>query len=236
MQFRWSEDCQKAFNFRKTKLTESPILVHADLTKPYRLYTDASDYAIGAILAQIGEDGEEHVIHYLSQQLSRTQRRWAVIEKEAWALVTALRKFRQYLLGAKFMVYTDHKPLKSLFTAEMKNARIQRWGILISEYNCDIQYREGRRMKADFVSRIRGPCGSGDDPDAPAPAGDLCPVSNEAGLSVDREAANTSDSSSEDESDENDSSEDTESVANSIHARAKCTLHDSGHGSPGAVP
>ena len=220
MQFRWSGDCQKAFDFLKTKLTESPILVHADLTKPYRLYTDASDYAIGAILAQIGEDGEEHVIHYLSQQLSRTQRRWAVIEKEAWALVTALRKFRQYLLGAKFTVYTDHKPLKSLFTAEMKNARIQRWGILISEYNCDIQYREGRRMKADFVSRIRGPCGSGDDPDAPAPAGNLCPVSNEAGPSVDHdatlhvygcEAVDTSDSSSEDESDENDSSEDTES-------------------------
>ena len=102
----------------------------------------------------------------------------------------------------------------------MKNARIQRWGILISEYNCDIQYQEGRRMKADFVSRIRGPRGSGDDPDAPAPAGDLCPVSNEAGPSVDRdatlhvydcEAANTSDSSSEDESDANDSSEDTES-------------------------
>ena len=220
MQFRWSGDCQKAFDFLNTKLTESPILVHADLTKPYRLYPDASDYAIEAILAQIGENGEEHVIHYLSQQLSRTQRRWAVIEQEAWALVAALRKFRQYLLGAKFTVYTDHKPLKSLFTAEMKNARIQRWGILISEYNCDIQYREGRRMKADFVSRIRGPCGSGDDPDAPAPAGDLCPVSNEAGPSVDRdgtlhvydcEAANTSDSSSKDESYANDSSEDTES-------------------------
>ena len=70
---------------------------------------------------------------------------------------TALKKFRQYLLGAQFVVYTDHKPLRSLFTSEMKNARIQRWGILISEFNCEIKYREGKSMKADFVSRIRGP-------------------------------------------------------------------------------
>ena len=126
------------------------------------VYVHASDYAVGAILAQLDENGEERVVHYLSQQLNHTQRKWAVIEKEAWALVVALKKFRQYLLGAQFVVYTDHKPLRSLFTSEMKNARIQRWGILISEFNCEIKYREGKSMKADFVSRIRGPTITGD--------------------------------------------------------------------------
>ena len=155
--FTWSPACEQAFQTLKTWLTNSPVLIHPDLNKPYRVYTDASDYAVGAILAQLGDDGEKHVVHYLSQQLSRTQRKWATIEKEAWAVVTALKKFRQYLLGAEFTIFTDHKPLKSLFTAEMKNARIQRWGILISEFNCSIQYREGKHMKADFVSRIRGP-------------------------------------------------------------------------------
>ena len=79
------------------------------------------------------------------------------MEKEGWAIVLTLKKFRQYLLGAPFTVFTDHKPLRSLFSSEFKNARVQRWGILISEYNCKIQYREGKKMKADFVSRIRGP-------------------------------------------------------------------------------
>ena len=155
--FTWSQECEQAFVTLKRKLTQAPVLVHPMHDRPYHLYVDASDFAVGAVLAQVDENGEEHVIHYLSQQLNRTQRKWATIEKEAWALVVALKKFRQYLLGAQFVVYTDHKPLKSLFTAEMKNARIQRWGILISEFNCEIRYREGSLMKADFVSRIRSP-------------------------------------------------------------------------------
>ena len=160
--FDWTGECEKAFAMLKSKLTEAPILIHPVHDRPYRLYTDASDYAVGAILAQLDENGEERVVHYLSQQLNHTQRKWAVIEKEAWALVVALKKFRQYLLGAQFVVYTDHKPLRSLFTSEMKNARIQRWGILISEFNCEIKYKEGKSMKADFVSRIRGPTITGD--------------------------------------------------------------------------
>ena len=149
------------------------MLVHPDITKPYRLYTDASDYAVGAILAQEDEDGNERVIHYLSQQLSRTQRKWPTLEKEGWAIVLALKKFRQYLLGAPVTVFTDHKPLRLLFSSEFKNARVQRWGILISEYQCTIQYREGKKMKADFVSRIRGPIP--DDNDAQEAAEeDLC--------------------------------------------------------------
>ena len=155
--FEWDDKCQMAFNKLKQLLTEAPVLVHPDITKPYRLYTDASDYAVGAILAQEDEDGNERVIHYLSQQLSRTQRKWPTLEKEGWAIVLALKKFRQYLLGAQVTIFTDHKPLRSLFSSEFKNARVQRWGILISEYNCTIQYREGKKMKADFVSRIRGP-------------------------------------------------------------------------------
>ena len=78
--FTWTPDCEQAFQTLKTRLNESPVLIHPDLNKPYRLYTDASDYAVGAILAQLGDDGEEHVIHYLSQQLTRTQCRWATIE------------------------------------------------------------------------------------------------------------------------------------------------------------
>ena len=93
-------------------------------------------------------------LYPISQQLSATQQRWPTIEKEAFAIVMALKKFRQYLLGAKVTVFCDHQPLKSLFTAEMKNAKVQRWAIMIDEYQCEIQYRPGKSMKADFVSRI----------------------------------------------------------------------------------
>ena len=99
--FVWSDEFQLAFDQLKTLLTEAPVLAHADINRPYKLYTDASLNCVGAILTQDGPDGQEHVIHYLSQQLSPTARRWSVIEKECFAVVTALKKFRQYLLGSR---------------------------------------------------------------------------------------------------------------------------------------
>ena len=109
---------------------------------PYKLYTDASAYAVGAILAQ-DHDNLERPIHYVSKQLTPGQRKWSAIEREAYAIIFALWKLRPYLHGAPFTVYTDHKPLRSLFQCEVKNTRVQRWAMLISEFGCDIQYRKG---------------------------------------------------------------------------------------------
>ena len=60
----------------KQKLTQSPVLAHADIHKPYKVYTDASQYAVRAILTQDGADGHERVISYLSRYLSSTQHKW----------------------------------------------------------------------------------------------------------------------------------------------------------------
>ena len=81
---------------------------------------------------------------------------YPVIEKECFAIIYCLTKLRQYLLGADVTVYTDHAPLKSLFTAEMKNTRVQRWAILLDEYQVKIKYRQGiHNGRADMLSRIR---------------------------------------------------------------------------------
>ena len=154
--FEWTDECQQAFDFLKTCLTQAPILRHCDPNKPYYLYCDASDYAVGSILAQKDEDGNEHVIHYLSSQLGRTQRKYSTSEKEAYAIVFSLKKLRQYLLGAKVTIYSDHKPLRGFFKSPFKNNRLERWGLLFSEFDCEIQYRPGHSMKADFVSRMSG--------------------------------------------------------------------------------
>ena len=119
--------------------------------RPYKLYTDACDYAVGAILVQEDDTGTERVFQYLSHSLSSVQRRWATIEKEAYAVVYAISKLRPYLYRAEFTVYTDHKPLTSLFTKEMQNTKIQRWAVLLSEYEAKIQYRQGKNnIRADM--------------------------------------------------------------------------------------
>ena len=152
--FHWNKQCQEAFNRLKIALSSAPLLAHPDFSKPFNLYTDASAYAVGAVLTQEFPEGER-VIQYLSRRLSPGQGKWAVIEREAYAIVFAINKLRPYLLGSKFTVYTDHKPLRSLFTSEMKNARIQRWAITLSEYGCDIKYKTGKtNVPADMLSRI----------------------------------------------------------------------------------
>ena len=153
--FRWGPEHQKSYDILKQALCEAPILAHPDTSKPYILYTDASDKAIGAILVQKDDNGLERVVSYLSHKLSGAQLRWPTIEKEAYGVVYALRKFHPYLWGAQFEIHTDHKPLKSLFKAEIKNTKLQRWAIQISEYGAPILYHPGKlNVRADMLSRV----------------------------------------------------------------------------------
>ena len=154
--WKWGDKESKAFQQLKIALTSGTVMAYPDTSKPYILYTDASDYAVGAILCQEDEEGYERPIQYISQQLSPTQRKYAVIEKEAFAVVFALKKLRPYLLGSDCTVYTDHKPLLAFFVGEVANTKIQRWAILLAEFGVRIKYRPGKNnVRADMLSRIK---------------------------------------------------------------------------------
>lgn len=156
VRFEWNEGCQRAWGELKQLLLECVVLKFPDPSKPYKLYTDASDYSIGAVLVQADEDGIDRPVHLISGRLNSAQRNYPTIEKEAYAMIYALIKLRPYLYGADFVVYTDHKPLKCLFKKEMKNSRIQRWSILLNDYQCEIQYMQGKsNVFADMLSRLR---------------------------------------------------------------------------------
>ena len=156
VRFHWGEEQQHAFDTLKQSLTSSTVMAHPKLNEPYKLYTDACDYAVGAILVQTDEHGIERPIQYISKKLAGSQLHWPVIEKEAYAVIHALTKLRTYLLGSVFTIYTDHKPLKSLFLKEVKNTKLQRWACLIAEYGAAIKYRKGaNNIRADMLSRIQ---------------------------------------------------------------------------------
>ena len=118
--FKWSEKHQTAFQYLKDSLTVVPLLAYADPNKPFTLYTDASGTCIGACLTQAAETEDRHFhnvpnekpIYYLSHKLSRTQCKWSIVEKEAYAIHFVLQKLDHYLHGADFVIKTDHKPLK----------------------------------------------------------------------------------------------------------------------------
>lgn len=161
--FKWSPAHQRAFDFLKDSLSVVPLLEYPDPNKKYTLYTDASDTCIGACLTQESDDDGipncfqttmEKPIYYLSHKLSRTQCKWSVVEKEAFAIYYALQKLDYYLHNAAFVIKTDHKPLKYLLEAPMQNKKIQMWALSIAGYNCTIEYIPGTQNTcADLLSR-----------------------------------------------------------------------------------
>jgi transposase InsO family protein len=153
--FVWGPEQQKAFDGLKDALTRAPILAHPNVNKPFMLYCDASCRAIGAILVQKDEEGVERVISYLSHKLSGPQLRWSTIEREAFAVIYALKKFHAYLWGARFEIHTDHKPLRCLFQSEIKSSKLASRSIQIQEYGAPIMYHPGKfNVRADALSRI----------------------------------------------------------------------------------
>ncbi|XP_073263308.1 uncharacterized protein [Populus alba] len=109
--FVFDQACKDAHDELKKRVTSAPIIQPPNWDEPFEIMCDASDYAIGAVLGQrIGKN--LHVIAYASRMLDRAQCNYHTTEKELFAVVFALEKFRSYLLGTKVIVFTDHAALR----------------------------------------------------------------------------------------------------------------------------
>ena len=161
--FQWKAEQQEAFQELKDRLSSPPILGYPQNQGEYILDTDASDTGLGAVLSQI-QEGQEKVIMYLSRSMSKEERRYCVTRKELLAIVYAVRQCRQYLLGKKFLIRTDHGSLTWLMNFREPQGQVARWIELLSEYHFDIQHRAGRKhQNADGLSRTPCPqCGKVD--------------------------------------------------------------------------
>ncbi|KAM2549647.1 hypothetical protein TB1_013989 [Malus domestica] len=115
---------------------------------------DASDYALGAVLGQ-RKDKRPHVIYYASRTLNDAQLNYSTTEKELFAVVFALDKFRSYLIGTKVIVFTDHAALKYLLTKNEAKPRLIRWILLLQEFDIKIHDKKGsENVVADYLSRM----------------------------------------------------------------------------------
>lgn len=140
----------EAFNKLKTLLTSDPILVNPDFQKPFTLTTDASNFALGAVLSQ-----NSHPIAFASRTLNRHETNYSTVEKELLAIVWATKHFHTYLYGRKFLIQTDHKPLVWLNNLKEPNMKLQRWKIKLNDYNFTISYVKGKdNIIADGLSRF----------------------------------------------------------------------------------
>jgi hypothetical protein len=148
-----NDDREKAFLDIKSRLASRPILVPPDYSKQFIVAVDSSDLALGATLLQ-EKEGLEHPICYLSRKLNEQQKRYSIVEKEALALLVAVRAFSVYFGSAPIKVYTDHSPLQFLERMAPHNAKLLRWCLELQQYNLQVVHRPGKsNLFPDYLSR-----------------------------------------------------------------------------------
>ena len=151
--FEWDDEAQESFEKLKGALTSPPVLAMPLDDGLFTLDTDASGESIGAVLSQ-EQNGTERVIAYASKSLDRRERNYCVTRKELLAVVYFLRHFKQYLLGRKIRVRTDHAALTWLRKTPEPIGQQARWLEIMEEFDFTVEHRPGvRHSNADAMSR-----------------------------------------------------------------------------------
>ena len=152
--WKWTASEEAAFQGLKEAVTSAPVLVTANPELPYEVYTDASDFALGAVLLQDQGQGL-HPVAYLSRKLSPTEHRYPIGDKELLGIYWALTEWRCYLEGAQFRVNSDHLNHTWFATKKNLNRRQTKWSQWLESYYCgvDIAYKEGKSNLSDPLSR-----------------------------------------------------------------------------------
>lgn len=154
----WTDNCEESFKILKQKLSSSPVLLTPNMSKPFKIETDASDYGIGCVLSQKDSTGNWRPIAFESKKLSKAEQSYPAQERELLGILHALRTWRCLIDGNKYTVYTDHLPLKYFRTQTKPTPRLIRWISELELYDPDIQYKPGKENDvADVLSRIGGP-------------------------------------------------------------------------------
>ncbi len=123
--------------------TFAPILIHPDPANRFIVETDASDFALGAILSQFRIDGLLHPVAFYSRKLTIAEINYQVYDKELLAIIMAFEQWRPYLAEVQHwvQVLTDHKNLLYFTTTRTLNRRQARWSIFLADFDFEIQYQ-----------------------------------------------------------------------------------------------
>jgi hypothetical protein len=124
-----------------------------DMSKPFTIHCDSSNFSVGSCLSQ-NVDGKDYPVAFASAKLTKTQQGWSTIEKEAYAALWSLQKFKQWIFGNTVTLHPDHNPITFLTETTPKSAKLMRWSLAIQEFDVHFKYKCGdMNTVADCLSR-----------------------------------------------------------------------------------
>ena len=146
----WNNDCQCAFEKIKECLLSPPVLVPPTPGRPLLLYLSVSDIALGCMLAQLDDSGNERAIYYPSKRMLEYECKYIMIKRLCLALVWATRRLRHYMTKYSILLVSQLDPLRYLFDRPVLTGRLMRWLVLLTEF--DIQYMTQKSVKGSIVA------------------------------------------------------------------------------------
>ncbi|UYV84577.1 hypothetical protein LAZ67_X002675 [Cordylochernes scorpioides] len=154
VKWEWTSDCQKAFDKLKQLLSSGPILHLFKSDLPCQVYSDASLQGIGGVLKQLHPDGNSYPVQYYSRTLRKYERNYTITELECLAIIETVDRFKVYLAGNGFTIFTDHCALQWLKNIKNPTGRLFRWSLRLSVYDYQVKYIKGtKQLEADILSR-----------------------------------------------------------------------------------
>ena len=144
--WNFSDDAQKSFEALKATFTSTPVLTHWVPDKPIIVETDASDYALGAILSIQTNSREVHPVAFHSRTFSAPELNYDTHDKELLAIFNAFCVWRHFLEGSGTPVdmVMDHKNLKYFSTTKVLTRRQAHWSEYLSQFNLVIRFCPGK--------------------------------------------------------------------------------------------
>jgi RNase H-like domain found in reverse transcriptase/Reverse transcriptase (RNA-dependent DNA polymerase)/Integrase core domain/Chromo (CHRromatin Organisation MOdifier) domain/Integrase zinc binding domain len=136
----WGEEQQRAFSILKKVLSEAPVIQDPLPGIPLQVGTDASQYGVGAVLYQVVE-GRVRYIAFTAKALSGGQKDYPATKRELLGVVLALKRWREYLLGTRFVLETDHKALKYINNA--KSHMLRDWAMFLQQFDMEVVHKPG---------------------------------------------------------------------------------------------
>jgi len=154
--FCWEEEHEDAFRkLQRTLVSGTVLTLFRSDAATTELHTDVSVIGLGAMLMQSMSLGDPlRVVYYASRKTSDAETRYHSSKLELLCMVWSIHKLRQFLLGVKFVVYTDCQALMYLNNFKSTNSQVARWHDSLQEYEYEVKYRPGARMRC-HVHRFR---------------------------------------------------------------------------------